>query len=87
MAQWGDVPTWVWAGIAFLALIGAMLAYRAQSEQLHLQRIQLEDQRIHLEDQTRVKEREQANLVDVSVGSIDGLRPRCYPTAGASPST
>jgi hypothetical protein len=48
MVAWGDVPTWMTAGVAFLALIGAVLAYRTQSEQLRLQRIQLADQtRIH----------------------------------------
>jgi hypothetical protein len=64
MVQWGDIPTWVTVGVAFLALIGAALAYRTQSEQLRLQRIQLEDQ-------TRVQEREQANQVDVVWQHID----------------
>lgn len=64
MVNWGDVPTWVAAGVAFLALIGAALAYRTQSEQLRLQRMQLADQ-------TRVQEREQANQVDVFTQKID----------------
>ena len=64
MVAWGDVPTWVTAGVAFLALIGASLAYRTQSEQLRLQRIQLADQ-------TRVQEREQANQIDVVWQHID----------------
>jgi hypothetical protein len=57
MVDWGDALTRVTAGVAFMALIGAVLAYRTQSEQLRLQRIQLEDR-------TRIQEREQANLVD-----------------------
>ena len=64
MVNWGDVPTWATAGVAFLALIGAALAYRTQSEQLRLQRIQLADQ-------NRVQEREQANQVDVFTQKID----------------
>jgi hypothetical protein len=78
MAQWGDIPTWVTAGVAFLALIGASLAYRTQSEQLRLQRIQLEDQ-------TRVQEREQANLVDVSAVAIDGAHAHVLPDDKGEP--
>lgn len=64
MVAWGDVPTWVTAGVAFLALIGASLAYRTQSEQLRLQQVQLADQ-------TRVQEREQANQIDIAWQHID----------------
>jgi hypothetical protein len=78
MAAWGDVPAWVTAGVAFLALIGAMLAYRTQSEQLRLQRIQFEDQ-------TRVQEREQANQVDVTTGVLDGAQARVLPTNKGEP--
>jgi hypothetical protein len=43
--QWGDVPTWAGNGrVAFGALIGASLTYRAQSAQVRLQRQQLADQ-------------------------------------------
>jgi hypothetical protein len=76
--DWGDVPTWVTAGVALAALLGASLAYRAQSAQLELQRKQLADQqeatRLQAQviaDQNRVQEREQANLVDVSHRPID----------------
>ena len=78
MVAWGDIPTWVTAGVAFLALIGATLAYRAQSEQLRLQRIQLEDQ-------TRVQEREQANLVDVRASAIDGAQAKVLPDDRSEP--
>jgi hypothetical protein len=78
VVAWGDVPTWVTAGVAFLALIGATLAYKTQSEQLRLQRIQLEDQ-------TRVQEREQANLVDVRAGAIDGAQARVLPDDKGEP--
>ena len=64
MVNWGDVPTWATAGVAFLALIAGALAYRTQSEQLRLQRTQLADQ-------TRVQEREQANQVEVLWQNID----------------
>jgi hypothetical protein len=30
--QWGDVATWVTAGVAFLALIAAYFAYRKQAQ-------------------------------------------------------
>ena len=30
MVAWGDIPTWVTAGVAFLTLIGATLAYKTQ---------------------------------------------------------
>lgn len=63
MVAWGDVPTWVTAGVAFMALIGASLAYRTQSEQLRLQRIQFQDQ-------TRIQEREQADQIDVVARTI-----------------
>jgi hypothetical protein len=51
--NWGDVPTWVAAGAAGAALVGAALAYRKQSEavagqneQLRLQREQFADQQV-----------------------------------------
>ncbi len=65
-------------GVALLALIGATLAYKTQSEQLRLQRIQLEDQ-------TRVQEREQANLVDVRAGAIDGAQAKMLPDDKSEP--
>jgi hypothetical protein len=68
----------VTAGVAFLALIGAVLAYRTQSEQLRLQRVQLEDQ-------TRIQEREQANLVDVSARAIDGAQAQVLPVDKGEP--
>jgi hypothetical protein len=72
MVDWGDVPTWVTAGVALAALIAASRAYRTQSEQLRLQRVQLEDQ-------TRIQEREQANLIDVSARVIDGAQAQVLP--------
>ena len=78
MVAWGDLPTWVTAGVAFLALIAATLAYKTQSEQLRLQRIQLEDQ-------TRVQEREQANLVEVRAGAIDGAQAKMLPDDKSEP--
>jgi hypothetical protein len=78
MMNWGDVPTWVTAGVAFLALIGATLAYRAQSEQLRLQRIQLADQ-------TRIQEREQANKVGIGAYPIDGELAKVLPEDKGAP--
>lgn len=71
MVDWGDVPAWLTAVVAFLALIAAGLAYRKQSEQLRLQSEQLRLQQTQLEDQTRVQEREQANQIDVDWQNID----------------
>lgn len=65
-------------GVALLALIGATLAYKTQSEQLRLQRIQLEDQ-------TRVQEREQANLVAVRASAIDGAQAKMLPNDKSEP--
>lgn len=55
--NWGDVPTW-------LATAGAFIAAGAALWQLRLQRIQLADE-------TRVREREQANAVDVTIDSAN----------------
>jgi hypothetical protein len=59
--SWGDVPTWVTAGVAAAALIAAVRAYRKQDkaygqqvEQVRLQRDQLDDQRKINEEQTKV---------------------------------
>jgi hypothetical protein len=71
MVDWGDIPAWLTAVVAFLALIAAGLAYRKQSEQLRLQSEQLRLQQAQLEDQTRVQEREQANQIDVYWQNID----------------
>ena len=76
--DWGDVPTWVTAGVALAALIAASRAYRTQSEQLRLQRIQLEDQ-------TRIQEREQANLIDVSARTTDGAQAQVLPEDKGEP--
>lgn len=78
MVNWGDVPTWVTAGVAFLALIGAALAYGTQSAQLRLQRLQLADH-------SRVQEREQANLVDVAGRPIDGAQAQVLPADKGEP--
>jgi hypothetical protein len=72
MVNWGDVPTWATAGVALLALIAATRAYRTQSVQLEIQEKQLEDQ-------TRIQEREQANLVDVSARNIGGAEVQMLP--------
>jgi hypothetical protein len=42
--DWGDVPTWVAAGAASVAFVGAVLAYRAQAAALKTQRDQFADQ-------------------------------------------
>lgn len=73
MVNWGDVPTWVTACVAFLALIGAGLAYRTQSEQLRLQRIQIAADMV-------VREREQANQVDIVVRKVDGAEAKVLPS-------
>ena len=62
MVNWSDVATW-------LAVLGAWATALAALWQLRLQRIQLEDQ-------TRIQEREQANLVDVSASSVDSVKAR-----------
>ena len=41
---WGDIPTWVTALVALLALIAAVLAYRKQSQAVNEQAEQLRDQ-------------------------------------------
>ena len=73
MVNWSDVATW-------LAVLGAWATALAALWQLRLQRIQLEDQ-------TRIQEREQANLVDVSASSVDGVKARVLDgePEGASP--
>jgi hypothetical protein len=79
MVHWGDVPTWVAAGIAFLAFVAAFLAYRAQSDtarkqaqQVDLQRRQLDLQAQVIADQTGILERRQADQVDVQEFGING---------------
>jgi hypothetical protein len=60
MVNWSDVATW-------LADLGAWATALAALWQLRLQRVQLEDQ-------TRIQEREQANLIDVSARPTDGAQ-------------
>jgi hypothetical protein len=73
MVNWGDVPTWVTAGVALLALIGAGIAYKYQAEQVRLQREQLADQKEAsrqqsrvIAEQNRLRQREQADQVEFS---------------------
>jgi hypothetical protein len=79
MVKWGDVPTWVTAGVALLAFLGAGAAYRFRAEHVRLQRQQLADQQdaTRLEAgviaaQNRLLEREQANKIDVAVTTVLG---------------
>ena len=65
VVAWGDVPTW-------LAVVGAFAGGGAALWQLQLQRIQLTDA-------TRIQERQQADAIDVSAGSIDGVMSECLP--------
>ena|SRR5580658_948370 len=74
MVDWGDVPTWVTAGVALAALVAAVRAYQDQSAGLAKQAEAVELQRQQLTDQTRLQEREQANAVDVELRSIDGAQ-------------
>lgn len=71
MVNWSDVATW-------LAVLGAWATALAALRQLRLQRVQLEDQ-------TRIQEREQANLVDVSARSIDGAQAQVLPEESTEP--
>jgi hypothetical protein len=74
MVDWGDVPTWVTAGVALAALVAAVRAYQDQSAGLAKQAEAVELQRQQLTDLTRLQEREQANAVDVELRSIDGAQ-------------
>jgi hypothetical protein len=68
---WGDVPTWVAVGGAFLGS-GAVLW------QLGLQRIQFADQ-------TRLQERRQADAIDVRVGGAEGGQLEVLPPDKSRP--
>jgi hypothetical protein len=92
MVNWGDVPTWVTAGAALLALIGAGLAYRYQAEQIRLQRQQLADQQEAnkqqaqvIADATKSREREQANQIDVEISQMDGVQTKALPEGAGEP--
>lgn len=65
MVNWGDVPTW-------LAVFGAFLGGGAALWQLRLQRIQLTDE-------TRIKERRQADAIDVAARPVDGWQADVLP--------
>ena len=79
MVDWGDVPTWVTAGVALLALVAAVRAYQDQSAGLKKQAEAVEMQRQQLEAQTRLQEREQADPVDVQVRAYDGAQATVLP--------
>jgi hypothetical protein len=71
VVAWGDVPTWVAVGGAFL---GGWAALR----QLRLQRIQFADQ-------TRLEERRQADAIDVRVGGAEGGQLEVLPPDKSEP--
>jgi hypothetical protein len=72
MVAWGDVPTWVTAGAALLAVVAATVAFNLQRQQLKDQQAATLLQAQAIADQNRLREREQANRVDVRANSIDG---------------
>jgi hypothetical protein len=61
----GDVPTWCLVGLG--AIGGAAALW-----QLRLQRIQLAAQQKVIADDALVREREQANQIDVTARQVDG---------------
>jgi len=69
VVNWGDFPTW-------LAVFGGFAAAGAALWQLQLQRIQLTDQ-------TRIQERLQADAIDVTASSIDGVQAGLLPSGHA----
>jgi hypothetical protein len=71
VVDWGDVPTW-------LAVGGAFLGGGAALRQLKLQRIQLADQ-------TRIQERQQANMIDVAGRPVDGAQAKVLPSPEGVP--
>jgi hypothetical protein len=67
--NWGDVPTWVAAGAAGAALVGAALAYRKQSEAVAGQNEQLRLQREQFADQQEAN-REQAKVLKLQAEDL-----------------
>jgi hypothetical protein len=65
VTNWGDVPTWL---LVFVGTVGGGAALR----QLGLQRRQLGLQQEQLAADTLVREREQANMVEMQVRPVDG---------------
>jgi hypothetical protein len=71
MVDWGDAPPW-------LAVFGAYVAAGAALWQLRLQRIELAAQ-------NRIREREQANQVEVEHQDIDGAQAKVLPEGQGEP--
>jgi hypothetical protein len=78
VVNWGDVPTWLLVGLG--ALGGGAALW-----QLQLQRVQLRDQQNVLARQTRIQERQQADMIDVSARPTDGARATVLPEDKGEP--
>jgi hypothetical protein len=71
IGAWGDVPTWVLAVTAFLALVASVAAARIFNRQLKLQQEQLRMQREQLKAMDEERERSQAAKVSAWIDSWD----------------
>lgn len=67
--QWGDVPTWVTAGVAFFALIAAIAAYSKQAAAVNKLSKQIDVQSEQLKDQQEAN-RKQAIVLDAELSEF-----------------
>ena len=74
---WGDIPTWVTALVALLALIAAVLAYRKQSQAVNEQAEQLRDQQRVNSAQIEVLKLQQVELQQADWTVMRRRQARC----------